>query len=242
VNGQDFFKADLINHIAIQTFALRLSSLFTPARQPSDERPEPAKKRGVSGVASLLALHGAAIEALRHELGESAFLIDVLIDGQMRCIADQFSDLRTAVESKPHSRHGQGSIDAESAELALMLFLILHYYGFSKLPSAFKAEVGSEFTHLHEVSEVYKAAFLEGFPLVYGRATELGEEDLLMVSAIFFHRDGDGGFEMKMPREEALSLLFYRLGIRRETARGLVRQFEDQAESWLEEISEIEDG
>ena len=63
-----------------------------------------------------------------------------------------------------------------------------------------------------------------------------------MMSAMFLHRDGTGEFELKVPREEALLLLLTRMGIPRDSARGLMRQFEDHAEAWLEALSAIVEG
>lgn len=234
VNEQVFFKADVIDHLAILTFASRLSNVFTQATPANEERPTPTKKRERSGVDDLWILHRGAMAALRTE--GKTFLVDELIDRQMRCIAERFSDLSQAVENKPRFGHTRGSLDAESAELALMLFLILHYYAFSQLPSAFKEAVGNDLIRFYEVSELYKAAFREGFPVIFGRTMETSQKDLLMMSLIFFNRDGAGGFELNLPREEALSRLFSGMGIQRETARELVCQFEGHAESWLDAL------
>lgn len=240
INGAEFFKADLIDHLAILTFAARLSEVFKPAKTSANDRTDSKGARGVSGVDALRTLHRGAMAALRSEREGGTFLIDELIDRQMRCLADHFADICEEVRSSP--RRGNGPVDAESAELALMLFLVLHYYGFSKLPSEFKEAARGQFTRLHEISEIYKFAFREGFPLVFGRPIELDDEELLMMSAMFLHRDGTGEFELKVPREEALLLLLTRMGIPRDSARGLMRQFEDHAEAWLEALSAIVEG
>ncbi len=241
INGDVFFKADLIDHLAILTFASRLSAIF---KLPivSDDDTDSIIERGVSGIDSFWTLHRCAMAALRTELEGQTFLIDDLIDRQMRCISDRLSDLRYAVEQNPKSGTGQNSINAECAEIALMVFLVLHYYGFSKLPGAFKETAGDQFTRLHGISEIYKIAFREGFPLVYGRPIDLDEEDILMMSAIFFHRDGAREFNLTVPREEALLLLLSKIGIRREASRTLLRQFEDHTEWWLEAIFLVSNG
>lgn len=235
VNGREFFKADLIDHLAVLTFASRLSHVFTQAK-PS---PDTGKQRAVSGVDAIRLLHSAAMDALREEFEGDAFLVDELIDRQMRCIADQYVHLRNAVERKQRQRRGGYSVDASSAELALVLFLVLHYYGFSKLPTDFKAGMGSDFSQLHAISEVYKIAYRAGFSHLFGCPMEMGEEDLLMMSAMFFDRDGAGAMDLNMPREEALSTVFMRLDIPREMAKQLVRQFEDQVEVWFASIAAI---
>ncbi|WP_170288323.1 J domain-containing protein [Marilutibacter maris] len=235
INGAEFFKADLIEHLAILTFASRLSAVFRQSAASTNNRPDSIRESRVSGIDGLWTLHRGAMVALRSELEGGTFLIDELIDRQMRCIADRFPELYEAVGREPQHRHV--SVEADSVELALMLFMVLHYYGFSKLPSDFKKAAADQFTRLHEISEVYKLAFREEFPLVFGRPIKMDEEDLLMMSAMFFHRDGAGEFELRIPREEALLLLLFRMGIPREAARSLIRQFEDHAESWLKALS-----
>ena len=233
INGSEFFKADTIDHLAILTFVSRLATALnssSPPSPPNRASGRPASGR-VSGRESLWTLHRMALEATRTELGRRTFLIDELLDRQMGCIADRYAVLRNIFERDP--RHKHGLIDADCAELALMLLLILHFYSLSKLPSGFKEVIGDEFVRLHEVSEVYKAAFRGAFARVAGRAPEMSEHDLLMMSGMFFHRDGTGEFELKMPREEALLMLLSRLQVSREEAKGLMRQFEDHAESWF---------
>ena len=233
VNGREFFKADLIDHLAVLTFASRLSHVFQQATPPSDA----GKPRAASGVENVRLLHSAAMDALRKEFEGDAFLVDDLIDRQMRSIADQYVHLRNAVERKHRQRQDGYSVDAASAELALVLFLVLHYYGFSKLPSDFKAGMGGDFSQLHAISEVYKIAYRAGFSHLFGCPMEMGEEDLLMMSAMFFDRDGAGAMDLNMPREEALSTVFMRLDIPREMAKQLIRQFEDQVEAWFAPIA-----
>lgn len=233
VNGREFFKADLIDHLAMLTFASRLSHVFTQATSPSDA----GKRQAVSGLDAVRLLHRAAMDALREEFEGDAFLVDELIDREMQCIADQYVHLRNAVGAKHRQRPGGYSIDAASAELALVLFLVLHYYGFSKLPSDFKAGMGNDFSRLHAISEIYKVAYRAGFSHLFGCPMEMGEEDLLMMSAMFFDRDGAGAMDLNVPRKEALSTVFMRLDIPREVAKQLVRQFEDQVEAWFASIA-----
>lgn len=235
VNGNEFFKANIVEHLAVGCFAARLSHVFQAPTAAAPDRPAPPRQRGPGGVDSFWTLHRGALTALRTEYDGKAFLVDELIERQMACIAKHFPEMCEAVRANPH--HEAGQIEAEAAEGALMLFLILHYYGFSKLPSAFKQKAGDGFSRLHEFSEIYKLAFAEGFPLVYGRPIKLDEEDLLMMSAMFFHRDGTGEFELKIPREEALLRLLSGMGFERAPATALIRQIEDQAMAWLEAVS-----
>ncbi|RDZ27472.1 J domain-containing protein [Lysobacter silvisoli] len=233
VNGDEFFKADAIDHLAILTFVSRLATALSSSSMPPVNR---ASSRSVEssrmpGRERLWTLHRIALEATRAELGRRAFLIDELLDRQMSCIADHYAVLRNIMERDP--RHRNRLVDADCAELALMLLLILHFYSLSRLPSGFKEIAGDQFVRLHEASEVYKAEYRAAFTRLMGREVEMNEHDLLMMSGMFFHRDGTGEFELKMPREEALLMLLSRLQISGEEARGLIRKFEDHAESWF---------
>ena len=235
VNGVEFFKANFVEHLAVGCFAARLAHVFQAPTAATGDQPAPPRQRGTRGVDSFWTLHRGALAALRTEYDGQVFLVDELIDRQMACLAKHFPEMCEAVRANPH--HEAGQIEAEAAEVALMFFLILHYYGFSKLPSAFKQEAGDGFSRLHEFSEIYKLAFAEGFPLVYGRPFKQDEEDLEMMSAMFFHRDGTGEFELKIPREEALLRLLSTMGFGRATATALIRQIEDQVAAWLEAVS-----
>lgn len=239
VNGREFFKADLIEHLTMLTFSARLGEAISKA-VPRDEASHSASSDvPAAGMELLWRLHRGALAGLRTELEGEGFLVDDLIDRQMRNVIAQFAILRGAIERAPHRSGTPAGMDAEAAELALMLFLVLHYYAFSKLPAAFREGMGDALANLYAVSEIYKAVFREGFPLVFGRALDVSDEDLTMMSAVFFHRDGAGEFELNIPREEALAMLLARLQVPRDIARVLMRSFEDQAETWLEAFCKL---
>lgn len=50
INGHEFFKADLIDHFAIPTFASPLSAVFSLPTTFADAHPDSTRERGVSGV------------------------------------------------------------------------------------------------------------------------------------------------------------------------------------------------
>lgn len=237
VNGCEFFKADVIDQLAMLTFASRLSHVFK--HQSSHDT---GKTRAVTGVDAVRLLHTAAMEALADEFEGDAFLIDTLIDRQMRCIADQYLHLRNAVDKKQRQRQVGNAVDAASAELALILLLVLHYYGFSKLPADFKAGMGEEFSQLHAVSEVYKIAYRAEFSHLFGCQMEMDEEVLQMMAAMFFDRDGVGVMDLNIPRDEALARVFIRLDISREVAKQVILQIEGHVEAWYASINAMADG
>ena len=230
VNGREIFKADLVDHLAVVTLVTRLSQVIEN-ETTANERSAETRFDRISGVDQLLAIHRDTLQVIRSH-GASTPLT-VLIARQMECIVGQYEALHGAIERSRRPRKSGHSIDAVTAELALTLLLILHVHGFSKLPTEFKAEVGSEFTQLLSVSELYKKAYRDRFAQVFGCQMELSEKDMTMMSAMFLGRDGSGAFELNLPRDEAITLLFQQLGVPRDVGKHLVRQFEDIVESWF---------
>lgn len=232
INGSEFFRADIIDHLAIVTFASRLFGVFAQTASPTSRQTDASARPSTPGADGLRALHLAAMEITRAELGGEEFPVDRLIDSQMQSVISEFPELSEAIRKGPLPPGS--SADARCVELSLMLFLILHYYAFSKLPTRFKEAAGSQLTQLHAISEFYKAAFRLEFQDRFGRDLEMDDESLLLMSGMFFHRDGTGAFELNLPREEALFLLLDQLGVPRAPAKRMLRQFEDHVESWLE--------
>jgi len=234
INDYEFFKAFFIEHLAIGNFSSRLAKVFEqPASNTEGKRAASESSASPSGVDLMWRLHLGAMEALRTEMDGEVMLIDELINRQMMLVGRQFPNLLTAVENNPIFSHlSAEASDAEAAQLALVLFLILHYYAFSKLPSGFKGGMGDDIAYLYAFSEIYKIAFQEKYQSNYGKEPSFSEEDLLMMSAMFFHRDGAGNFELKIPREEALFLLLENLQVSSVEARGLMCGFEDIVEWW----------
>ncbi|MCA7024937.1 MULTISPECIES: DnaJ domain-containing protein [Stenotrophomonas] len=237
INGSEFFKAVVIDQVAIQLFASRLATaLKSASSQPVDSTTGTTNScHAGSGAERLLGIHRRALLALQCGLGEEALLIDELIDRQMPYVVEHFSEIKGFAKSFP--KQGHGSIDAQVVEVSLTLFLMLHYYGLSGLPESFKEAFGGNFTQFHEVSEVYKDEFLRAFSQVFGRECEMGEEDVRMMSFVFFHRDGAvGGFDLKVPRKDALLMVLSKMGLSQTSSQGLIEKFEGLTEEWLEAL------
>ena len=240
INGNEFFKADVVDHLAVLTFASRLSKVFQPAGSPkSDPRPSKSPERA-SGIENLQRIHRDSLRAVRIAFDGDAVLIDDLIDRQMKCIVDEYSNLRRRVETDRRLNRAADSDDADCAELALLLVLVLHFYGFSLLPSDLRGNSSDEFVPVLGVTEVYHGRYRELFQQVFGCAMELDEESMLTMSLVFYQPDGaPGGVEMNVPREEAVWRLLTQMGMPGKVSTKLIRQAEQNAKSWLTSIIEL---
>jgi len=87
------------------------------------------------------------------------------------------------------------------------------------------------------ISEVTKEAFSDQFPRVFGSNLEGDEESLRAMPMVFYHRDGEGDVELEIPREEILLQMMTQMGIQKGEARNVMRQFEDMADAWLDEVA-----
>src|SRR5690606_38406047 len=189
---------------------------------------------------SLQRIHRDSLRAVRIEFDSDAALIDDLIDRQMKCIVDEYSNLRRRVETDGRSNRASDSDDADCAELALLLVLVLHFYGFSLLPSDLRGKSSDEFVPVLGVTEVYHDRYRELFQQVFGCAMELDEESMLTMSLVFYQPEGaPGGVEMNVPREEAVWRLLTQMGMPGEVSTKLIRQAEKNAKSWLTSIIEL---
>lgn len=234
-------------------FDQRKASASSGSRPPpypgAKTRPSPAGRASAEpnrshvgpDAARLLAIHRRALGALQSELEDEALLIDELIDRQMLCIAEHFSEWKDAVERFP--KRSREPVDAEVVKVSLVFFMALHYYGLSGLPESFKESLGEDFIRLYVVGEVYKDKFINIFSQTYGQASEFDEDYLRIMLLMFFHSDGaTEGFDLKMPRKDLLiSALTKAGGLSEAGSQGLIRQFEDHTWAWVEAICEADE-
>lgn len=161
INGREFFKADLIDHLAVLTFAARLSKVFQPSGGQSDSKNASTHEGGGPGIDRLRTIHRNSLRKVRDAFDGEVALIDDLIDRQMQSIANEYTSLRSMVEADRRPNQKAIAADAACAELALQLLLMLHFYGFSQLPSDIRGEPGDEFTPVLNVSEMYHDKYRE---------------------------------------------------------------------------------
>lgn len=235
INGDEFFKADLVDHLAVLTFTSRLSTVFKTL-EPSVDGSQGVEKAGrTPGVDRLQAVHRKSMAALRSEMGGDPLLLGEMIDRQMHCIVGRYSQLRDAAER--HPERGSRPVDAEVIEMSLLLFLILHYYAFSMMSAECRREIAGNMSMVLAASEIYKGKFVEAFPLVCGIEFVQDQESLTVMPMIFFHRDGEGEVELKMPREEMLLQMLSKTGLTRGEARALIGEFSGHVDSWISAVS-----
>ncbi|MBB6064984.1 J domain-containing protein [Pseudoxanthomonas broegbernensis] len=243
INGEEFFKADVVEHLAMLTFSARLANALSssPSSSPTGRASGEANSPYAGSSAErLLTIHRQALGALRSGLEDGALLIDTLIDRQMLCVAEHSSELKAALEAFQKQR--RGPIDAYVVELSLAILLMLHYYGLSGLPRSFKELFGEDFSDLHEFSNAYKGEFQKAFSRVFGRGLET-EEDIRMTSLMFFHRDGEAdGIDLKKPRRDVLFHIMSSMGLSEVSCQKLIRQCEGHTGAWLEAFIEGDKG
>jgi len=227
VNGREFFKADLIEHLAMLMVAGRLAEALKNA-----QRVENGECGERSNIESIEHLHRVAMSALQSEWNGDAFLIDQLIDQQMRSLVERCEELRRAIDTRKRGLTAGYSNDAAMAELALVLFLMLHYYGLTKIEGDFRAVMEADIAQLQVFSEAYKNAYRAEFLRLFGYQMEVSEHELEAMAGMLLGRnDAESG-----ALDEVLGKALALLGVRRQDATQLVDQFVGRAEFWLASI------
>lgn len=229
VNGREFFKADLIDHFAVLTFTARLSGVFKQPDSAADDLSRPEHDRN-SGMDKFMRVNLGALLAIR-ERGADGLLVDSLIARQMGSLADIFSEVREVAQRK--SRSKGGGVEAECTEIALMIFLLLHYHGYSKLPRDFWVAGRDLFERVQEICEGYKEEFVDRFHLIFGRHID---REILEMSDAFLEFDSAIDLRSKMSQEEPLIGLLTDMGFERRVSEALVRQFFLHAATWVNEF------
>ncbi len=235
VNGREFFKAELIDHLAVLTFSARLSSVFKQA-DPATDRTPPSPHDRLSGIDAFLAVHRDALYAIRVR-GADGLLVDDLIARQIGSIADSFSELRQAAMHRSKSR--TESIDAECAEAAIMLFLVLHYYGYSKLPRDFWKAGRDLFERVKEICDGYIDEFVDRFPRVFRRPFDT---EIIAISNAFLGCDDADELMSRISQEGPILRMLSNIGISEPTAQHLLRESLMHAATWLEEFFAVLEG
>jgi hypothetical protein len=231
VNGAKFFEGAMVEAPAMDLLATRLNVALkecraTPSSDGSNTNPGPAAE-----LAGLHRLHRRALTEMRGQLGDRTLLIDMLIDEQMQSLLTVAPTLARKVQSMP--QRSPGPLDAEVAEALLPLFLALHYFSLSQLPRAFMKPLGPEFTGFHEVSEGYKLAYVWHFRQLFERPVQGSDDDLMSMALMFFHRDGEGPVDLRLPRRQVLEHSLTRFGLHPSDARELIQRFQDLATAWV---------
>jgi len=234
VNGAKFFEGAFVDQVAINLLASRLNTALKECQaKPKSEGFETEASTDLD-LAILHRLHRLALTATREKLGDHTFLIDLLIDQQVQSLLSIAPHVAKKARSMP--KRAPGPIEAEVAEGLLGMFLALHFFSLSQLPDAFRKALGPEFTGFHDVSDAYKDAYVASFRQSFGRPVQGSEEDLLATALMFFHRDGEGPVDLRMPRRQVLEHMLTGFGLHPSEARGLVQRFHDLTVAWVPKL------
>lgn len=234
VNGAKFFEVAFVEEAAMHLLANRVKTALKESQAASGENKASPEANSAEDLESLHRLHRRALTEMRGRLGESTLVIDLLIEQQMQSLLAFSSVLARKAKSLP--RRAQGPVDAEVAEGMLPLFLALHYFSLSQLPDAFRKAIGKDFTGFHEVSEAYKDAYLWHFRHLFGRPVAGKEDDILTMALAFFHRDGEGPVDLRLPRRQVLEHALTSFGLHPSDADGLIQRFQDLATAWIPKL------
>lgn len=181
-------------------------------------------------------LHCNSLLKLKNELDGDCMFLDELIDQQMKIILAQQLDFKSFIKNDPTKSKLEAEVEAESAELGVLLFLTMHFYSLSKIQDDFKKGMGDSFRILHTFSMIYAYSFKSDFQSVYHRQMNLDDDTLHLIPMIFFNKDQEGSFDLKIPREEALLMLLEKLGLPKLTAQNSISKFDRAVDEWLKKI------
>lgn len=234
VNGAKFFEGAFVDQEAINLLASRLKSALKECRATPNGEGAEAEAGADLDLAILHRLHRRALTATREKLGDQTFLIDLLIDQQVQSLLSIAPQVAVKARSMP--TRAPGPIEAEVAEGLLRMFLPLHFFSLSQLPDSFRKTLRPEFTGFHEVSDAYKDAYVASFRQSFGRPVQGSDDDLLTTALMFFHRDGEGPVDLRMPRRQVLEHMLTGIGLHPSEASRLVQRFQDLAVAWVPKL------
>ena len=236
VDGVEFWKADVVDHTAILTLAARLESVLRSGSVPLSGPSEGSSnsRAGLDPTTIFLRLHGRAMDELRATLAADGMdtLLEELIDEQGRLLSGELAQLKASARSASRAKD-ENTLDGEAIEMGLMLFLILHYFSLSRLPADFRNGLEENLMTMYGYSEIYKESFRSGLADAFAGAPHFSEEDVHLMSLMFFNADGEGNFQLTVPRREALQMLLAKLHLPESRSHALVGAFETAASAWL---------
>lgn len=252
VNGYEFFRGHIVDHYALVTLARRLAIMVGAASAPRPQQPSPGRDHGArdhaahgdpgtrgTGVESLLALHRRAMAGLDRETEGNTFMLGELIDRQVASIARIYPAIRSGIVNSPEAANWRGTVDSNSASVALMLLATLHYFGLSRYTDELNYWTEGEIDTLYGVGLMYVEQFRDGFEGVFGTPMELDDETMTVMCAMFMHQDGASDFDLRIPRDQALVKLAAEYGVPAGTMNVLMQQIAKHTEAWFREFVAI---
>ncbi|QSX39303.1 hypothetical protein [Shewanella cyperi] len=235
INNSEFFKATVVEHFAVLALASRIATTLgindDKERKPAEAKTESSIKNANKG--KFETLHDSSLLNLKNEFDEGCFLFDELIDKQMRILLSQSQDVESALIKNSTATVSKEDIEAQSAEFCLLLFLTMHFYSLSNISDDFKNGMGESFQLLHTLSLMYAESFKSNFEHIYNKKFSIDDETLHIVPIMFMNKDGESNFDLKMPREQVLTMLLEKLELPKYTAQKSIGQFETAVNWWI---------
>lgn len=176
---------------------------------------------------------------LDRETEGNTFMLGELIDRQVASIARIYPAIRSGIVNSPEAANWRGTVDSNSASVALMLLATLHYFGLSRYTDELNYWTEGEIDTLYGVGLMYVEQFRDGFEGVFGTPMELDDETMTVMCAMFMHQDGASDFDLRIPRDQALVKLAAEYGVPAGTMNVLMQQIAKHTEAWFREFVAI---
>lgn len=241
VNDREFFKADLVDHFAIGVLAARVAAVLKLDESPDEGGAESRTPRAEGLGTKLDALNRLALAHVHQELGTDLLLVDELLQRQYRRVGPHLATIKMTARRAATTANARARVDADTLEMAHLILLVLHFYSMSQLPEDFKEEMGEDLFQLYAIAEAYQEGYRRAFFGVVSKGFELDEESMRMSTLMFFHRDGSGELELKVPRRDAVVSILEHIGLERSVAIALRTDVEQDVVWWLSAIADMPD-
>lgn len=236
INNSEFFKAVIVKHFAVLTLALRIAMALGLNNDKENSLVQKLSKNNDIKKSNFEIIHNNSLMNLKKELGEGFFLFDDLIDRQMRIILSQRSDIQNTLVKKSGMSVEKNNVEAQCAELGLLLFLAMHFYSLSNISDDFKKGMGEHFHLLHTLSLIYAESFKSDFERVYNKRMSIDDETLHIFPIMFMNKDGESDFNLKVPREQVLMMLLEKLELPKYTVQKSIGQFDLAVKWWINSL------
>lgn len=191
-----------------------------------------SEKIRYTSTEALTKVHALAMTSVRQALDSSDLTgLIALIDRQMRHLFRLPPLLDVTLKSRECV--GPDATTADTVEVVMTVFSLLHCYCLSNQTSAQKASLGSAFHEQFKYCFLYQEVFREAFQEVLSQEPELDDESLLAMTSMFIGSDGHAEMDLTIPRSEALIAVLEKSGINSLTGQALMAEFERQTQVWF---------
>lgn len=241
VNGDVFFKADIVHHFAMLALAGRLSHFIADSHESSGDRAGPSDLM----ARELLQIHCSALNALiRHideEYDAAELEIPSLIDAHFKRILQELPKMDRAVIRAAERGSTAQSRKVDVAACSLLSFIIFHASAFSRTPDFIKSDLGDSFFFFAGIHMQYRDFFLEGVEHSIGALEKDMQEFFEIAAMLFMIKDSDTNFQLNIPREEALAKMTNLIGFSPIEQKQIERDFDETLQKWWLHIEQLAD-